>query len=138
VKVLLDTNVVLDVLLEREPFVMHSAALLARVERGELAAVVGATTVTTIHYLATRVVGATAARTAVDDMLSILQVAAVNQPVIEAALESPLSAFEDAVLLEAARACGAHAIVTRNVRDFVAGNLPVYEPAELLAILRDR
>ncbi len=137
-KVLLDTNVVLDVLLEREPFVMHSAALLARVERGELAAVVGATTVTTIHYLATRVVGATAARTAVDDMLSILQVAAVNQPVIEAALESPLSAFEDAVLLEAARACGAHAIVTRNVRDFVAGNLPVYEPAELLAILRDR
>lgn len=137
-KVLLDTNVVLDVLLEREPSVMHSAALLVRVERGELAAVVGATTVDTIHYLATRVVAATAARTAVGDMLSILQVAAVNQPVIEAALESPLSDFEDAVLLEAARACGAHAIVTRNVRDFVAGNLPVYEPAELLAILRDR
>lgn len=137
-RVLLDTNIILDVLLEREPFVIASAAVLARVERGDVAAVVGATTVTTIHYLATKTVGSAAAREAVAEMLGILQVAAVNQSVIKAALESPLADFEDAVLLEAARACGAQAIVTRNVRDFVAGDLPVYEPTELLAILRSQ
>ena len=135
-KVLLDTNVVLDVLLEREPFVAAAAGLLARAEGGNVVGWVGATTVTTIHYLATKVVGAARARAAITSLLSILRVAPVTHSEIEAALASPLVDFEDAVLLAAARACGAHAIVTRDPRDFAASGLPVYDPRELLAILR--
>lgn len=136
-KVLLDTNVVLDVLLEREPFVAAAAGLLARVEGGSVVGWVGATTVTTIHYLATKVVGAARAKAAITSLLSIVRVAPVTQAVIEAALASPLVDFEDAVLLAAARACGAHAIVTRDPRGYAGGDLPVYDPRELLAILRN-
>lgn len=134
-KVLVDTNVILDVLLDRAPFVDASSELLARVERGEVEGCVCATTVTTIHYLAGKVVGAAQARTAISRLLSILGVAAVNRPVIEAALESPLTDFEDAVLLEAGRAEDVRSIVTRNPADFARGDLPVHTPAELLAIL---
>lgn len=107
-------------------------------ERGEIVAFVGATTITMIHYLATTVVGLENARQAMGRRLGILHVAPVNRGVLEAALGSPLDNFEDAVIFEGARACGVRSIVTRNVRDFVDGDLPAYEPVELLAILEDR
>ena len=135
-RVLFDTNVVLDLLLEREPFVDAAASLFARAERGQLSGYVCATTITTIHYLAAKVVGAEPAREAISTLLSIVEVAPVNRAVTEAALESPLSDFEDAVLLEAARSCGVQSIVTRNASDFVPGDLPIFEPTELLAVLR--
>ena len=61
-RVLFDTNVVLDLLLARQPHVETAAALVARVERGELTGCLCATTVTTIFYLASKAVGAEAAR----------------------------------------------------------------------------
>lgn len=134
-KVLFDTNVILDLLLDREPFVPFAAALLAKAERGELTGCVGATTITTIQYLATKVIGAKGARAAISKLLTVLQVAPVNQLVIDAALDSSLTDFEDAVLLEAARAFGADAIVTRDHSGFAAADLPVYDPVELVAAL---
>ena len=55
-KILFDTNVVLDLLLEREPFATIAADLFTRVERGTLDGMVCATTLTTVHYLASRVI----------------------------------------------------------------------------------
>ena len=56
-KVLFDTNVVLDVLLDREPFASVAAQLLSLADKGRIQGVLCATTVTTIHYLATKAVG---------------------------------------------------------------------------------
>ena len=64
-KVLFDTNVVLDFLLDRKPFSAVAARLLARVERGEIEGLLGATTLTTIHYLLAKVIGGEAALDAV-------------------------------------------------------------------------
>ena len=136
-RVLFDTNVILDLLLEREPFADAAAALLARAELGAVTGFVGATTVTTIHYLATKVIGREAARDAISSLMSILHVAAVSGPVLDAALQSPLEDFEDAVLLEAGRAAGADAVVTRDLRDFAAADIPIHHPTELLAILAE-
>ncbi|MBA3260765.1 MAG: PIN domain-containing protein [Gemmatimonadales bacterium] len=61
-RVLFDTNVILDVLLARAPHVGPATALLDKVAANELDGVLGATTITTIHYLATRVVGKLQAR----------------------------------------------------------------------------
>jgi len=78
-KVLFDTNVVLDVLLDRKPFSAIASRLVARVERGELAGVVGATTVTTLYYLLTRDHSRDRALRRIRILLQIFEIAAVGR-----------------------------------------------------------
>ncbi len=139
-RVLIDTNVVLDVMLAREPFVAASAEVLSRVEAGELTGCVCATTVTTLHYLATQAVGSERAWAEVRKVLSLFEVAPVGRSVLESALELGFKDYEDAVLHEAARHVDAQGIVTRNTRDFKAATLAVYTPEELslALLLRDQ
>lgn len=133
-KVLYDTNVILDVLLERPPFAEPAAALLAQAERGEIQGFVCATTVTTIFYLARKVLGRERARRQIGDILSILDVAPVNRAVLERAARSEMDDFEDAVIVESARQVQARIILTRNVRDFVKSPIPVHSPSSLSAL----
>ena len=56
-KILFDTNVILDVLLDREPFASEASYLLSKVERSEIIGFLGATTITTIHYLLSKSLG---------------------------------------------------------------------------------
>jgi predicted nucleic acid-binding protein len=132
-KVLFDTNVVLDVLLARKPHATAAAQLFALVERGEMQGSVCATTITTIHYLAARAVGPKRAEKHLRQLLSLFEVAPVTGAVVASALDLGFADFEDAVVHEAARACGASAIVTRNAKDFARASLPVLSPVELLA-----
>jgi hypothetical protein len=98
----------------------------------------GGTTVTTIHYLAARSAGPRRAREHVAALLDIFSVARVTESVLRSALELRFTDYEDAVLHEAALAAEADGIVTRNRADFRGATLPVYSPAELLAVLRAR
>lgn len=134
--VLFDTNVVLDLLLDREPWSALAAELVARVERGEIEGSLGATTVTTIHFLAAKVKGRAVARQQIRSLLTLFAIAPVNRPVLDAALDLDIDDFEDAVLCEAARQLGAEVIVTRNPRDFKkARELTILSPQELAKIL---
>ncbi|WP_028573484.1 PIN domain-containing protein [Desulfonatronum lacustre] len=130
--VLFDTNVILDVLLDREPFADDAALLLAMVERSEIKGSICATTVTTIHYLAAKVLGTQAAMGHVRSLLALFVVAPVNRVVLESALASGFADFEDAVVHASARHVGAEYIVTRNVPDFKNAALPVLTPSELI------
>lgn len=132
-RVLFDTNVILDLLLNRAPFAEAAADLVARVERGELTGYIGATTVTTIFYLAAKVLGREQATGQVGLLLEIFEVAQVNRPVLETALTLGFKDFEDAVLHEAARHAAVDCIVTRNGRDFSGGGMRVCSPGELMA-----
>ena len=69
------------------------------------------------------------------ELMQFLSVAAVDQTVIEQALNLPYRDFEDAVQMMAAVRSGAEYLVTRNVQDFKAGPLPAVKPFELQAIL---
>jgi predicted nucleic acid-binding protein len=135
VRILFDTNVVLDVLLRREPFFRPAAALFTHVERGRIQGVLGATTVTTLHDLATKVVGRVEARRQIGTLFDLFDVAPVTRTVLADAMTVDLGDFEDAVLHEAARHDGGTGIVTRDARDFAGASLPVYSPPELLDVL---
>ena len=135
-KVLFDTNVILDVLLDREPFVHDSLYLLSRVEQSQITGIVCATTITTIHYLVSRTVSANQALRHINSLLSLFVIAPVNRIVLENALQSKFNDFEDAVIHEAARHAGAKYIVTRNSIDFKKSNLVVFEPLELVNALK--
>jgi predicted nucleic acid-binding protein len=134
-KVLFDTNVVLDVLLAREPHVKISAQLLNLVDRHEIEGVLCATTLTTIHYLATKAVGARKARRHLQNLLAMFAVAPVDGSVLGQALDLDFADFEDAVLHQAAAAAGCDSIVTRNRDDFSKARLRVFAPNELLATI---
>jgi predicted nucleic acid-binding protein len=133
VKVLFDTNVVLDVLLAKEPHAGVAARLFTLVDNERIDGAVCATTVTTVAYVATKAVGGKQAKKLLRQLLDLFAVAPVDRDVIEAALRLDFVDTEDAVVHEAARAWGAAGIVTRNGRDFARASLPVLEPEELLA-----
>lgn len=132
-KAVLDTNVVLDLLLDRAPHADAATQVFAQIEAGLLTACVCATTITTIHYVAEKTVGDTATRLLLADLLRLVEVAPVTRPVLEQALKSPMGDFEDAVLAHAAALSGAHAVITRNGRGFSNGPLRVYSPTQWLA-----
>ena len=134
--ILFDTNIVLDLLLDRKPFAKDAALLFSQVETGRLSGCICATTVTTIHYLATKVLGASQAQKHIHKMLSLFEIAPVNRPVLESALSLKFKDFEDAVIHEAARHVAAQAIVTRDIQGFKQSKIPVYTPGEFLRILQ--
>ncbi|MDA8419422.1 MAG: PIN domain-containing protein [Desulfobacteraceae bacterium] len=133
--ILFDTNVILDVLLDREPFSTDASLLLSKVEQSEIIGLMCATTVTTIHYLATKALGRQAASHHLQSLLSLFVIAPVNRVVLEQAITAKFSDFEDAVLHEAACHAGAKYIVTRNVADFKSSKLAVFAPKEFINAL---
>lgn len=133
-RVLFDTNVVLDVLLDREAFVADATLLVDLVEQGEITGLLCATTITTLAYLAGKAVGKKQAMLQIKHLLSLFEVAAVTRAVLDAALANKAPDFEDAVLAEAALQAGAQAIITRNLRDFAHSPVRAYTPAQWLAI----
>ena len=117
-RILFDTNVVLDVLLDRQPHVEASAAAWAAVETGISEGMLAAHAVTTIHYLVRKEMGNVKARRIVTAILRVFGVAAVDGAVVQEALQLPFSDFEDAVTAAAARLAGCECIVTRDPRGF--------------------
>jgi predicted nucleic acid-binding protein len=132
---LIDVNVVLDVLLDRRPFAESSSAVWAAVEQGEAEGLLSAHAVTTLHYLNARAVGARAARETTEALLSVFNVAAVDESVLVSALALGWTDFEDAVTAAAARKAKCDAIVTRNPRDFTKSPIRVLAPSEAVAWL---
>jgi len=137
-KILFDTDVTLDLLLDREPHSESAALLFSKAERGELKGYLCATTITTIHYLASKVIGAKKARNSLRKLLSFLEIASVNRGVIEGALEGKSRDFEDGVISESAQKAGSKAIITRNIRDYGDSEVPAYTPDEFLKMIKAR
>lgn len=132
-RVLLDTNIVLDLILERENFVEDAEAIFLAQAQGRLSAYISAITPGTAYYVARRTKGSADARNAVAGMLKITHVAAVDHSVLQHAVGLPLTDYEDAIQLAGAMAEQLDAIVTRDAKDFQGSPIPVFSPAELLA-----
>jgi len=135
VKALFDTNVILDLLLDRDPFADAAAHLISKVERSEMIGFVCATTITTIHYLTAKALGSKAAVQHIDSLLALFEIAPVNRIVLEDALKSKFNDFEDAVIHASALHVGAEYIITRNSSDFKLSELPVFEPNAYISML---
>lgn len=131
-RVLIDANVILDVLLDRKPHAESAVKVLEHCRQNRDNAFIAAHHVTTIFYLYARDRNVETARVALLDLGSLLRVAAVDQVVIDGALALPYSDFEDAVTMMAAVAAGVDYVITRNPTDFKYGPLPVLSAAELL------
>lgn len=135
-RVLVDTNVVLDVLLDRRPFAEAATQVFALVEESRIEGFLCATTVTTVDYLLGQSLAPERARDALQRLLNLFEIAPVNRSVLEQALRSGISDFEDAVMEQAGRLVAADAITTRNVRDFEKSTVTVFDPLELISTVK--
>jgi predicted nucleic acid-binding protein len=134
-RVLFDSDVLLDVLAQRQPFVVASAQALNTVTQGQVQGYVSGHAVTNIFYILRRQVGSEAARVLLLSLLQRIQVANVTDEVIRDALQSSITDFEDGVTSAAAQAAGLETIVTRNKSDFAASSVPAMLPEEFLTSL---
>ncbi len=136
-KVMLDTNVLLDLFLDREPWNQEATLIWEAHERGVYEAFVSAIAPPTVFYIL-RKQGIDVARRAIARMLATVEVAPVDKVITQAAYASGMTDFEDAIQHEAAQAAGVDVIVTRDLSDFAGATLPVLAPADFLRQIAPR
>jgi predicted nucleic acid-binding protein len=133
--ILFDTNIILDALLDRDPFGQNAVILLDAAERSVINGFLCADSVTTLYYLMEKVKTKAFARQKIKLLLDLFEVAPVNRAVLDEALVLDFSDFEDAVMHQAAAGVNADGIVTRNTVDFKKSKISIYSPVELISII---
>lgn len=136
-RALVDTNVLLDVLSEREPFYPSSAAVWAMAETGKITAAISAISFNNIFYIVNRFADPATARNAVSALRDVFEVMPVNGQIINQAVDDPdMQDFEDAIQFYSAIHAEATHLITRNCSDFPAQTgLSILTPDEFLALL---
>ena len=133
--VLIDLNVVLDVILQRQPWLGQSQAIWDANCQGRIRGHLVATSLTNLFYIARRLVGRDDARLAVRTCLQSFLILPVDEVVLQHADALPGTDFEDNVQLAAAVSSHLDAIVTRDPQGFTGSPVPVLTPTDLLAQL---
>lgn len=132
-KIMCDTNIIIDVLLEREPFVEDSYKVLGLCEKHKIEGFVSASSVTDIYYLVRKYTHSTdLAYKAVGKLLEIVKVCSVTNDDILTAFQKRAKDFEDCLVATCAKSIHCDYIATRNKKDFEGFGISVLTPAEIL------
>jgi predicted nucleic acid-binding protein len=135
VKVLIDTNIVLDIALNRKPFVEHASLLWRLAEHKVITACVSNTSITDIFYICRKHAGKDTARSFVADILDTFSLADIDKQGFRDALHSDITDYEDAVQYVICTRNGCDALITRNKADY-GNRVNVFDPAELIERLK--
>lgn len=132
-KLMCDTNIFLDVLLEREPFVTDSVKILKLCEDHKVDGFISASCITDIFYLVREYRHSNElAYQAVGKILEIVKVCGVTNSDVLTAYQTKAKDFEDCLLAACAKSMHCDCIVTRNKKDFEGFGILLLEPGELL------
>ncbi|MFY0651660.1 MAG: PIN domain-containing protein [Cyclobacteriaceae bacterium] len=136
-KILLDTNVILDFGLKREPHLQNAIKVIRQIDGHKQQRCITAYTVTDIYYIIKKEVSGQVAKDFILDLVNIFEILGVNSIVIRQALEQDFKDFEDAVQYSAAQLNDVDAIVTRNKKDFKNSVLKVLDPTEFIEFQKE-
>lgn len=131
-KLFLDTNVIIDVIASREPFIEDSRKVLSLCERGQAEGVMSALTLCTISYVLRKFAAPGTLRRQIRDLRNLLPPVDLTTQLLDRAISSTISDFEDAVQFYSAVYCDADCIITRNAKDFPQDDIPVLSPTAFL------
>lgn len=134
--ILIDTDVLLDVALGRDPHADPAGAFLDALETAPRRAFVAWHSLSNFYYLARPARGDADARAFLRDLTSFVLVAPTQTADFRYATDLTLRDFEDAMQVAAARACGADTIVTRNVKDYRDAPISAIEPDRAIDLVR--
>ena len=134
-RVMVDTNIVLDVLLKREGFFEQSRAVLSLCEERKIQGFVSASAVTDIFYLTKKALGSLEdTYKVISSLLNILKVLTVTNQDVILAFQQKARDYEDCLLATCTKSNKCDGIVTRNKRDFITFGVTLYTPEELLML----
>ena len=136
-KILLDTNIILDFALERKDFVENSKSIMKLAYKKQIEAYISASSATDIYYIIQKNKSKEEALFFLSNIISFIEIAGVDKNVVLNAIQSTFSDFEDAVQNFAAQSSGIEFIVTRNNKDFVKSDLKILNPNEFLDFVND-
>jgi predicted nucleic acid-binding protein len=133
--VLIDTNILLDVIMQREPFRVVAERVWKLVEDGDVEGYIAAISLNNIFYLARKTLGSPGALDAVRDVRRLFKLVPLDEQVVDAALGTAGADLEDAMQAASAVRVSAQHIVTRNVPDFASLGVSAVTGEHFLAIL---
>ncbi|MBX3293680.1 MAG: PIN domain-containing protein [Acidobacteria bacterium] len=136
-RVLLDSDVVLDYVLPREEFLSDAEKIFDALADLEFDGYVSAIALLNVHYFAGKVHDNHYAKAEVVKLLSLIYVATIDELTFQRALNYSFHDYEDAVQCASAVGHDLDAIVTRNKKDFENSPLPVYSPSEFIDLIND-
>lgn len=132
-KILIDTNVILDIFQKHEPFFPDSYQALHKAIEAESECLVSASSATDIFYMLRKFLkSASQAKERIEQLSQIVIFADVQGMDIQTALMRTMPDFEDAVVDAVAERNGASYILTRNIKDFTGSAVPAVTPADFL------
>ncbi|MFP4557805.1 MAG: type II toxin-antitoxin system VapC family toxin [Bacteroidales bacterium] len=133
-RLLLDTNIILDIALKREPHFEFSSKIFELIDKKRIVGYISATTITDIYYIFRKVKGKDTAIEFVSNLIEIIDIVGVDKNIIIKALKSNLNDFEDAIQVSAAECNEIEVVITRNKSDFLNSGLEILTPKELINI----
>lgn len=132
-KIVVDTNVIIDILCKREPFFEDSYNALNKcIDNHTL--IVSASAITDIFYIARKYIGSEKSKECIRNLLDLIKISDTRGADIEKALSSDVSDFEDAVVSAIAERQKAKYILTRNTKDFEKSKILSITPHDYLNI----
>lgn len=131
-RVLLDTNIIVDVALERQPYFGDSETVVSLVEQGQIEGYISASTFSDLYYIIRKEKGRNLTLEFLREISAFCQVATVNQDAINMALGANFRDFEDAIQYSTAIINNLDAIVTRNPQDFPVATPRILTPQQLI------
>lgn len=130
--ILLDSDICLDVYLDRIPFYEHSARLLEAVEKDKVKGLVSVIALANLYYILKKYKNHKKAIAYLDIFRSYTDIGIINSSIFDQALQSDWNDFEDALQHFCAIEEKCAAIITRNLSDYKKSSLPVFTPAQFL------
>lgn len=134
---MIDTNIIIDVLAQREPFYAASYTVLNLCEEKKLHGFISASAATDIFYLIRKTLGsAEEAYKALGHILDIVKILTVTNEDVYSAFLAKARDFEDCLMAVCAKSNKCDGIVTRNAKDFASFGIRIYSPEDIIDIFR--
>jgi predicted nucleic acid-binding protein len=133
--IFLDSDILLDLILERDPFYEWSLGIFFLIDKKHFSGCTSVHALLNVHYLAKKSFGEKNARAAIKVIGSKLSIITENSQTINQAIESNFADFEDAVQYYTAKSVNADFIVTRNIKDYKESTIPVLTAEQFLRTL---
>jgi len=135
--VLIDTNIVLDLLLNNAEFIANTRVILKFAEQKRFIGYISASAITDIFYISQKKLGKKSAQEAIKHLLNIFYPATVSDINIYQALELEWDDFEDSVQFTVGESLSADFIVTRNTQDFASGSISAITPEKFIQTITE-
>jgi len=136
--IFVDSDIILDLMLERDQFFNPAAELFNLIENNKIKASVSALHFSNLHYIIRKVKSNELAKSVLRKLAILVNILPIDEKTIELALESDFPDFEDAIQYYACLDNDIDVIVTRNKKDYISGKLPVMSAEEYLASLKSK